>query len=70
MLSLGPKKSLSRLFGTSTASVLPGIQNLADKFSLQALDLYKKTKLDVDKELDKVWSLILIYSSATVFRRE
>lgn len=62
MLSSGIKLPLSRLFGTSASSVIPGIKSLADRFTLQALDLYNKTKVDVDKELDKVWNSIQISS--------
>lgn len=53
---LGPviSKSLFRPFASSTAQVLPTVEKLADKFTLQSLDSYKQNKVDVDKHLDKV----------------
>ena len=43
-----------RPFTTSASQVIPSVEKFTDKFTLQALDLYKKSKVDVDKELDKV----------------
>lgn len=54
MLTRICNRSLIRPFSTSAAQVLPSVEKFTDKFTLQALDLYKKSKVDVDKELDKV----------------
>jgi hypothetical protein len=47
-------KFLVRSFAVATSNVIPAVKSLADKFTLQALESYKKSKTDVDKELDKV----------------
>ena len=43
-----------RSFAVSAANVVSSVQTMTDKFALEALDIYKMNKVDVDKELDKV----------------
>lgn len=54
MLSRVFRNNSIRSFGVAAAKVIPTVQSMTDKFTLEALDMYKKNKVDVDKELDKV----------------
>lgn len=58
-------KPFFRCFG-SAAQIVSNTAKLTSQFTQQSLDLYKKNKVDVDKELDKVCenvSIICIVSS-------
>lgn len=58
MLTRVVNNGFTRPFAATVAKVMPSIQSLNEKFTIDALDMYKKNKIDVDKELDKVCSLI------------
>jgi hypothetical protein len=47
-------KNLLRPFSSSTTPILPTVEKFVDTFTVNSLELYKKSKVEVDKELDKV----------------